>query len=113
MPSSITVKGTAEMPTGDANGKALEFFAARGGYQAVFAVPLDTKADTLSIVVQHVTTGVKVAVKPTEFKHTDVWVEDELANPPADVKPVIDEDNKQMIAALTKGTGRSAIHAWL
>ncbi|HEY4182805.1 MAG TPA: M23 family metallopeptidase [Kofleriaceae bacterium] len=101
----VTVKGASELPKGDANGKTLEFFAARGGYQAVFAVPLDTKADTVSVVVQKVTTGVKVAIKPTEFKHTDVYVEDEMANPPADLKPVIDEDNKLMIAALTKDKG--------
>ncbi|HEY4057601.1 MAG TPA: M23 family metallopeptidase [Kofleriaceae bacterium] len=101
----VTVKGTTDAPKGDANGAPLEFFAARGGYQAVFAVPLDTKADTVSVVVQKVTSGVKVKVTPTDFKHTDVWVEDEMANPSADLKPVIDEDNKQMLAALTKDKG--------
>ncbi|CAN5826507.1 hypothetical protein BH11MYX2_BH11MYX2_24450 [soil metagenome] len=101
----VTVKGTSDLPKGDANGAALEFFPSRGGYQAVFAVPIDTKADSVSVVVQKVTAGVKVAVKPTEFKHTDVYVEDEMANPAADLKPVIDEDNKLMIAALTKDKG--------
>src|ERR1043165_3898774 len=54
-PVLVTVTGGGgEVPRGTANGTPLQFFPARSGYQAVFAVPLDAKAAPISIEVDSV-----------------------------------------------------------
>jgi len=98
----VTVKGSKDVPKGDAAGVKLEFFKSKTGYQAVFAVPLEVKEDHLSVEVDSVKKAARVALKKVTFKETNVIVEEEMANPPAADKPIIDEDNKAMITAMVK-----------
>lgn len=101
----VTVAGAKAMPKGTANGTALEFYAAKTGYQALYAIPLDAKPEPISVEIESAKLPVKVAVKMKTFPETDVIVEDELANPPKADRERIDADNAAIIAAVTKGKG--------
>lgn len=97
----VTVTGATEAPTGDAGATKLQFFRSKTGYQAVFAVPLDGKEDSISVEVNKAKKGARVAIKPHTFPETSVVVKDELANPAAPARTQIDDDNQGMLAALT------------
>lgn len=101
----VTVTGVKEVPKGTANGAALDFFAAKTGYQAVVAIPLDAKPEPMSIEITSVKLPVAVAIKAKTFPETDVIVEDEMANPPKADRDRIDADNAAIIAAVAKGKG--------
>jgi murein DD-endopeptidase MepM/ murein hydrolase activator NlpD len=101
-PVLVTVTGTTEQPKGTQNGVALEFFPARVGYQAVFAVPLDAKPDTISVEIQSAVRLASVKVTATTFPESKLIVEDELANPPKADRDRIDADNAAIIAAAGK-----------
>ncbi|MBA3464938.1 MAG: M23 family metallopeptidase [Deltaproteobacteria bacterium] len=104
-PVLVTVTAAKEAPTGTANGTALQFFRSRNGYQAVAAVPLDGKEDTMTIAVDKAKAKVVVPVRAKNFPEADVVVEDELANPDAPQRVQIDADNKAIIEALLKAKG--------
>jgi len=104
-PVLVTVTGNPGEPRGTANGHALEFFPARAGYQAVFAVPLDAKADTLSVEVDTAVRPASVKIVAATFPEASVIVEDELANPPKADRDRIDADNIAIIAAVNKAKG--------
>ncbi|HSR98111.1 MAG TPA: M23 family metallopeptidase [Kofleriaceae bacterium] len=104
-PVLVTVTGSGEIPRGTANGTPLQFFAARGGYQAVFAVPLDAKPDAISIEVDSVKEPQTVRVREVTFAETDVVVEDEMANPSKEDRTRIDQDNAAILAAAAKAKG--------
>ena len=78
----VTVTGTDFQPKGDAGGGALKFFRAKGGFQAVFAVPLDAKPEDLSVEIESAINPAKVKVKAVTFPEAKVIVEEEMANPP-------------------------------
>lgn len=101
----VTVTGSKDLPKGTANGAALEFYAAKTGFQALVAVPLDAKPDSISIEIESVKRPAKVAIAEKKFPETDVIVEDEMANPPKADRVRIDADNAAIIAAVTKGRG--------
>ena len=96
-PVLVTVTGTKDEPTGKAGGTALHFFKAKGGYQAVFAVPIDAKAAPIPIVVDHAPIAAAVQVADHTFPEADVVVEDELANPDKADRDRIDADNQAII----------------
>jgi murein DD-endopeptidase MepM/ murein hydrolase activator NlpD len=101
----VTVTGSEEMPRGTANGKPLQFFAARNGYQAVFAVALDAKPDPISIEVDSVAQPQAVRVREVLFPETDVIVEEEYANPSKPDRERIDQDNAAILGAAAKAKG--------
>lgn len=98
----ITVTGVRRVPRGSADGKPLTFFPARRGYQAVFAVPLDTDDDTITVEVDGAKQPAAIGVRAVQFPETDVIVEEEFANPPAEERAQIDEDNRSVISAMTR-----------
>src|SRR3954468_19551353 len=100
----VTVTNTTDAPTGTVNGTALQFFPGRTGFQALVAVPLDDKADSLVIDVGKAK-KLTIPVRATNFPETDVIVEDEMANPDAPQRAKIDADNKAIIEAVQKGKG--------
>ena len=104
-PVLVTVTGSGEMPRGTANGTPLQFFPARAGYQAVFAVPLDAKLDPVTIEVDSVAQPQTVRIREVAFAETDVVVEDEYANPPKADRERIDRDNAAILAAAAKAKG--------
>jgi murein DD-endopeptidase MepM/ murein hydrolase activator NlpD len=104
-PVLVTVTGSGEMPRGTANGTPLQFFPARAGYQAVFAVPVDARPDPVTIEVDSVAQPQTVRVREVAFPETDVVVEDEFANPPKADRERIDRDNAAILAATAKAKG--------
>lgn len=101
----MTVTGGGEMPRGTANGAPLQFFPARAGYQAVFAVPLDAKPDPVTIEVDSVAQPQSVRIRAVTFPETSVVVEDELANPSGPDRERIDQDNAAILHAVAKAKG--------
>jgi murein DD-endopeptidase MepM/ murein hydrolase activator NlpD len=101
----VTVTGSGEMPRGTANGTPLQFFPARTGFQAVFAIPLDARPDPVTIEVDSVPQPQTVRIREVTFAETDVVVEDEYANPPKADRERIDRDNAAILAAAAKAKG--------
>jgi murein DD-endopeptidase MepM/ murein hydrolase activator NlpD len=99
-PVLVTVTGAKRMPKGTAGDRPLQFFRARTGYQAVFAVPLDAQPQRIAIEVGNARK--LVAVRAFEFPETDVIVEEEYANPPPAERRRIDDDNQAILAATSK-----------
>ncbi len=100
----VTVTGATEVPKGKAGGQPITFFAAKAGYQAVFATALDINEDHLLV---EVTGGkpVSLPVTPTKFPETKLVVEDELANPPKADRDRIDADNHAIAETYAKANG--------
>ncbi|HEY5949010.1 MAG TPA: M23 family metallopeptidase [Kofleriaceae bacterium] len=96
----VMVRGARHVPKGTADGKPLEFFRGKAGYQALFSVPIDSPAQRIAISVDDDKTV--IPVKDVDFPETDVVVEEEYANPPAADRDRIAEDNQAIIAAMTK-----------
>ena len=101
----VTVTGTDAVPHGSAGDAKLHFFRAKQGYQALFAIPLDAKADDISVEIDEVKKPARIAVGAVTFPETSIIVEDEFANPPAEERKQIDADNAAIVAALKKGDG--------
>ena len=89
----VTVTGATAEPHGKAGGRALEFFAAKGGYQAVFAVPLKIDEDHVLVEVTDGAKPVSIPIVAKTFPETKLVVEDELANPDKEQGRQIDADN--------------------
>ena len=104
-PVLVTVTGTKEIPRGTANGHPLQFFPARMGYQAVFAVAVEAAPDPISIEVDSVPLPQTVQVRERMFPEADLVVEDELANPSKPDRERIDADNAAILRAVAKARG--------
>jgi murein DD-endopeptidase MepM/ murein hydrolase activator NlpD len=104
-PVLVTVAGSIAPPKGTANGKALAFFPSRGGYQAVVAVPLDAKPDTLSVEIESAVRPATFKVTAATFPEASVIVEDDLANPDKADRDRIDADNAAILGAVAKAKG--------
>jgi murein DD-endopeptidase MepM/ murein hydrolase activator NlpD len=97
-PVLVTVTGSAERPKGTAGQTALQFFAVAGGWQAVFATPLENAPESVKVSVGDLTET--VAIKPREFAREEhIKVAPELGSPPVDKKKLIDADNIAVIDA--------------
>lgn len=96
-PVLVTVTDANTAPKGTVGGKALQFFKARRGYQAVFAVSI-TGSEPLTVKVGDIERKVKIT--PVVLPEADVVVEEEMANPPEAERKQIDADNEAMIAAM-------------
>lgn len=96
-PVLVIVTDADTAPKGTVDGKPLQFFPAKRGYQAVFAVGI-TGSDPLTVKIGDIERNVKIT--PVVLPEADVVVEEELANPPEAERKQIDEDNQAMIAAM-------------
>ena len=109
-PVLVTVTGSKDLPHGTANGKPLQFFRARNGYQAVVAVPIDAapdpkSPDPISIEVDSVAQPAAVPIREVTFPATSLVVEDELANPSKPDRDRIDADNAAILRAAAQAQG--------
>jgi murein DD-endopeptidase MepM/ murein hydrolase activator NlpD len=102
-PILVRVSGT-DRPEGKALGKALVFYPARGGHEAVFAVPLEQEPGKLHIGVDGAE-DLSVEVRAHTFSELELVVEEEMANPPAAHRERIDADNAAIIGAARKADG--------
>jgi murein DD-endopeptidase MepM/ murein hydrolase activator NlpD len=110
-PVLVTVTGSKDAPKGTANGEPLVFLRARAGYQAVFAVPLDAKAEPISVEIESAVRPASVQVTPYTFPESKLVVEEELANPAKAERERIDADNAAIIAAVGKAKGEPQFSA--
>lgn len=104
-PVLVTVTGVRRAPEGKAGGDALRFFRARGGYQAVFAVPLDREPGELPIEIEGVRRVPRIEVRERPISEARLAVEEEYANPPAEERAQIDADNAAIRDALRDAAG--------
>jgi murein DD-endopeptidase MepM/ murein hydrolase activator NlpD len=86
-------------PTGTAGRASLDFFPVRGGWQAIFGVPLDDAPAAVNVSIGKDLTAT-VTVKPHEFPVEEAKVEPDYAEPPADKRKIVDADNEAVLAAL-------------
>jgi murein DD-endopeptidase MepM/ murein hydrolase activator NlpD len=103
-PVLVRVTDPDGAPKGKVLGKDLQFYRARSGHEAVFAVPLDQAPGKLHIAVEG-TSDMSVEVRAKEFSELELVVEDELANPPPAERERIDADNAAIIEAARKAEG--------
>lgn len=95
----VTVSGV-KTPEGTFEGAPLHFFPAKGGFQALHAIPLDAAKDaTFTVKVDGAAAPLTVTVAEKAFHETSLIVEDELANPAKEERDRIDADNKAIIEA--------------
>ena len=104
-PVLVTVTGMTEVPQGKAGGQAIAFFAAKTGYQAVFAAPIAINEDHMLVEIAGGAKPVSVAVPAKTFPETKLIVEEELANPDKADREKIDADNKAMTESYAKANG--------
>jgi murein DD-endopeptidase MepM/ murein hydrolase activator NlpD len=97
----ITVTGAKRAPKGSVDDKPLQFFRAKTGYQALFAVPIDAVERPIAVKIRDARDKL-IQVRSVDFPETDVIVEEEYANPPAAERTRIDDDNKAIFAAMAK-----------
>jgi len=104
-PVLVTVLGVGEKPQGTAAGAALVFFPVRGGWQAVFAVPLDDPPAEVKVLVEG-TPPLRetLAIRAHTFPEEEITVAPELAEPPPDRQREVDADNAAVIQAARHAT---------
>lgn len=93
----VTVTGSKDKPKGNAGAAVLHFFPAKGGFQAVFAVPIDAKPEAIDVEIESAVMPAKVRVKAVKFPEAKVVVEEEMANPPKADRDRLDGDNKAIL----------------
>ncbi len=96
----VTVTGAKDTPKGEAGGVGLKFYRARRGFQAVFAVRLDAKAEPIAVAIDGAAKPATVKVKAVTFPEAKVVVEEEMANPAKPERDRIDADNKAILDAV-------------
>ena len=101
----VSVTGTTELPHGKAGGVPLQFFAAKKGFQAVFATPLEINEDHILVELSSGPKPLSVAVVPRKLAESKVVVEDEMANPPKADRDRIDADNHAIAETYAKAAG--------
>jgi hypothetical protein len=118
-PMLITVTGMAGEPKGRAGKARLIFYPVRGGWQAVFAVPLEDQEGPkarpwpwlgrppaeaggfdLKVVVEGAGFEQTLTVRPHTFPEEAATVAPDQAEPPPEKVKVINADNAAVIAAL-------------
>jgi len=101
----VTVSGTTAEPHGKAGGRALAFFPAKAGYQAVFAVPLKVDEDHVLVELTDGAKPVSVPIVAKTYPETSLVVEEELANPDKEQGRQIDADNAAVEKAYAQADG--------
>src|SRR5664279_2619951 len=101
----VTVSGTTTEPHGKAGGRALAFFAAKNGFQAVFATPLKVDEDHILVEVNDGPKPVSVPIVAKTFPEAKLAVEEEFANPTKEDGAKIDADNQAIEKSYAKADG--------
>jgi murein DD-endopeptidase MepM/ murein hydrolase activator NlpD len=106
-PVLVTVTGADRAPRGMGGKVPLSFFQVQGGWQAVFALPVEEEPKDVKIVITHPSLSQIVTPTARKWGEENVTIDPELAEPPADKRKVIDGDNGAIIKALREHT---AVH---
>jgi len=101
----VTVTGAKAQPHGKAGGRPLVFFAAKDGFQAVFATPLKVDEDHVLVEVTDGAKPVSVPIMAKTFPETKVVVEEEMANPDKEDGVKIDADNAAVEKSYAQAVG--------
>jgi murein DD-endopeptidase MepM/ murein hydrolase activator NlpD len=99
-PVLVRVTGVDQAPKGTGGKAPLVFFQVRGGWQAIFAVPIDDAPAELKVTITEPALSQTVAVTPRKWAEEQVTIDPEMAEPPADKRKIIDGDNAAIIEAL-------------
>jgi murein DD-endopeptidase MepM/ murein hydrolase activator NlpD len=99
-PVLVRVTGVDHTPRGAGGKVPLAFFAVRGGWHAIFAVPIEEAPTELKIVLTEPALSQTVTVKERSWAEEQVTIDPEMAEPPADKRKLIDGDNAAIIEAL-------------
>ncbi len=99
-PVLVTVRGAKNRPSGSALGKELEFYPVRGGWQALFAVPLDDPPPKLDVVIRDLELKDTLEVQPRDSKDEEVEVDPAFAVPPNEKAQQISDENRAVIEAV-------------
>jgi hypothetical protein len=92
-------------PTSAHPGEPLQFFVAKRGYQALYAIALEVNEDHILVELQGGPKPVSVPVVAKKFPETSVIVEEEMANPPKADRDLIDADNRAIGESYAKASG--------
>src|SRR3569623_1854638 len=104
-PVLVSVTGVDEAPSAKAGGQPRAVFAARRGFQAVFAVPLNIDEDHVIIEVAGEAKPSNVPALAKKFGETKRVVEEEYANPSPEDGKLIDADNAAITASYKDAGG--------
>jgi len=104
-PVLVTVTGTSDAPRGKAGGAELEFFPAKAGFQAVFAVPLNVNEDHILVEFTRGPRPLSIPIVIVKFPETKLIVEEDYADPPKADRITIDIDNAAIGASYAKAGG--------
>jgi murein DD-endopeptidase MepM/ murein hydrolase activator NlpD len=104
-PVLVTVTGTSEAPRGKAGGAELQFFPAKAGFQAVFAVPLNVNEDHILVEFTAGPKPLSIPIVAKTFPETNVTVEEDYADPPKTDRVIIDADNTAIGVSYAKAAG--------
>jgi murein DD-endopeptidase MepM/ murein hydrolase activator NlpD len=104
-PVLVTIAGTTDAPRGKAGGAELQFFPAKGGFQAVLAVPLNINEDHILVEFTGGPKPLSIPIIVKTFPETKVTVEEEYADPPKTDRITIDADNTAIGASYAKAAG--------
>lgn len=101
----VTVSGSKTEPHGKAGGRPLAFFAAKAGYQAVFATALKNDEDHILVEVTDGPKPVSIPIVAKTFPESKLAVEEEYANPSKEDGAKIDADNQAIEKSYAKADG--------
>lgn len=104
-PVLVTVTDATAVPHGKAGGQALVFYRAAGGYQAVFAVPLEVNEDHVVVEIAGGVEPIAIPIQNKKFPETRLVVEEDYANPPKKDRERIDADNRAIDRAYAQANG--------
>jgi murein DD-endopeptidase MepM/ murein hydrolase activator NlpD len=104
-PVLVTVTDAKSRPKGKVDGKQLLFFESRGGYQAVFAVPLERKPGPLTVTLRGGLPSQTIDILDDKFPETQVQVPDEFVNLTPELRKRVDEDNRAIRKSFGKANG--------
>jgi murein DD-endopeptidase MepM/ murein hydrolase activator NlpD len=104
-PVLVTVTGATDVPRGKAGGAELQFFAAKAGFQAVFAVPLNVNEDHILVEFTAGPKPLSIPIVVKTFPETNVTVEEDYADPPKADRVIIDADNAAIGESYAKAAG--------
>jgi murein DD-endopeptidase MepM/ murein hydrolase activator NlpD len=105
-PVLVTVTGMDATPKGTGGHAHLHFFPVRGGWQAVFAVPLEDAPPEVKVEVDGAGLKETLTVRAHAFPAEEVAIAPELAEPSAQKGKQIDADNSAIIDALKESGPR-------
>lgn len=101
-------RGADAQPRGSSGGKALAFFATRGGFQALAALPLDAAPGELDTLVGEGQV-LTIDVRERPAREVALAVEEEYVDPPPELKERIESDRQRLARIFARSSQALAV----